>query len=163
MGEVLVPAGELPRTGARRSALSRGARGRVPAAPLGAEGLRGAGRTEQPAAHGAVAGRGRGARPSRRKLELISAVDDYVFGYVLRADLEATQKPGDEEFDEQVLPFYEAQLETGDYPNISKLFEGRDAASGFDLVVGVFRDEGRFERGLERLLDGLEAALPRLR
>ena len=93
----------------------------------------------------------------------LCAVDDYVFGYVLRADLEATQKPGDEEFDEQVLPFYEAQLETGDYPNISKLFEGRDAASGFNLVVGVFRDEGRFERGLERLLDGLEAALPRLR
>ena len=97
------------------------------------------------------------------KLELVAIVDDYVFGYVLRADLSPTQKPGDEEFDEQVLPFYEAQLETGDYPNISKLFEGRDTASGFELVVGVFRDEGRFERGLERLLDGLEAALPRLR
>ena len=91
----------------------------------------------------------------------IALVDDYVFGYVLRADLEATQTPGDEEFDELVLPFYEAQLETGDYPNISKLFAGLDAASGFDLVVGVFRAEGRFERGLERLLDGLEASLPR--
>ena len=95
------------------------------------------------------------------KLELVCAVDDYVFGYVLRADLEATQTPGDEEFDELVLPFYESQLETGDYPNISKLFDGLDAASGFDLVVGVFRAEGRFERGLERLLDGLEASLPR--
>ena len=164
MGQVLVPEGELPSNWREALAeLAKRSRDALVRHPWALEGLRGARGGPNGMRHfeqtlAAVAALD---IELADKLELVCAVDDYVFGYVLRADLEATQAPGDDEFDELVLPFYEAQLETGDYPNISKLFAGLDAASGFDLVVGVFRAEGRFERGLERLLDGLEASLPR--
>jgi AcrR family transcriptional regulator len=97
----------------------------------------------------------------RARLELIATVDDYVFGSVIRtgevaATLGATQQ---EELLEQVLPFFEAQLRSGDYPEIQALLQGPDIRASWDAVVAAMTDEGRFERGLQALLDGLEARL----
>jgi AcrR family transcriptional regulator len=164
MGQVLIPDAELPSNWREALAeIARRSRQTFARHPWALEGLRGARGGPNGMRHfeqslAAVASLD---IELADKLELVCTVDDYVFGYVLRADLEATQKPGDAEFDEKVLPYLEAQLETGDYPNIATLFEGLDPASGFELVMSVFRDEARFERGLQRLLAGLEAGIAR--
>jgi AcrR family transcriptional regulator len=89
------------------------------------------------------------------KLELVTVVDDYVFGHVFRVGMDASRD--EDELRRTVLPYMDAQLATGSYPEIERLFEGHDAASGFELVHRAMHAEGRFERGLEQLLNGLEA------
>jgi AcrR family transcriptional regulator len=90
------------------------------------------------------------------RFELIGQVDDYVFGFALR---EA------QEFDEhrrgwppQVRAFFQRELDSGDFPLVRE-FLGADADAGIDRVAEILFREHRFERGLERLLDGIEAAL----
>ena len=48
------------------------------------------------------------------------------------------------------------QLAAGDYPHLEAI-AGDDPAAGFERIAHVTSDEDRFERGLLRLLDGLEA------
>jgi len=56
------------------------------------------------------------------KLEVIAMVDDYVFGYALRRlDLEHEPKPG-EGWPPELMAYIDAQLETGEYPQISSMF-----------------------------------------
>jgi len=89
--------------------------------------------------------------------DLIGQVDDYVFGYALREvqELEEHQRgwPPD------VVEFLQRELDTGNYPLISEFF-GDDANAGIEEVIELITSEGRFERGLKRLLDGIEANLP---
>jgi AcrR family transcriptional regulator len=91
------------------------------------------------------------------KLELAAVVDDYVFGHVFRAGMEAMQDR--DELRETMLPYLDAQLATGNFPEIERLFAGHDASSGIEVMHEAMQAEGRFERGLEQLLDGLEAGL----
>jgi hypothetical protein len=51
-------------------------------------------------------------------------------------------------------------METGEFPNIEAAI-GRDVREGFARVAAVADDEGRFERGLQVLLDGIELDLKR--
>ena len=51
-----------------------------------------------------------------------------------------------------------ASSDSGDYPLISQ-FLVADAAGGIDRVADLISSEGRFERGLERLLDGIEGMI----
>lgn len=89
--------------------------------------------------------------------ELIGLVDDYVFGFALREvqELEEHERgwPAD------VVEFLQRELDTGNYPLISHFF-GSDASAGVEEVIEMITTEGRFERGLARLLDGIEANLP---
>lgn len=94
------------------------------------------------------------------KFELISQIDDYVFGFVLREAQELEEHsrgwpPG-------VLEFFQHELDSGDLPEI-QAFLGDDAEAAVDLVSSLQFGEGRFERGLDRLLDGIEASLPKVR
>jgi AcrR family transcriptional regulator len=88
--------------------------------------------------------------------ELIGQVDDYVFGFALRERQE--QEEHERGWPPEVLDFFKRELAGGDYPRISDFF-GDDLDSSFDAVVEFLNQPGRFERGLNRLLDGIEAEI----
>jgi AcrR family transcriptional regulator len=101
--------------------------------------------------------------PSRDRLELVGLVDDYVFGFTLRELLqEMYEAEGDPDMTESGLAFFESELETGNYPNVSKLLRG-DLRTAVERLMETFSGEPasnrRFERGLKALLDGFEANL----
>ncbi len=88
--------------------------------------------------------------------ELIGTVDDYVFGFALREVQEMEEH--ERGWPPEVLDFFKRELASGRYPLINDFFGG-DIDSSFDAVVEFFNQPGRFERGLNRLLDGIEAEL----
>ncbi|MBN8867134.1 MAG: TetR/AcrR family transcriptional regulator C-terminal domain-containing protein [Solirubrobacterales bacterium] len=97
------------------------------------------------------------------KFEIMGQVDDYLFGYAVR---ERAVKPenliGSEEF-EEVADFVEDNLRSGDYPHLASMFDSERTLEEqwVEMLEDVYDDE-RFERGLNRLLDGVEAELIRL-
>jgi AcrR family transcriptional regulator len=97
------------------------------------------------------------------QLELVALVDDYVFGYAIRA------RGGDPMFDDTeearerldtLLEYVDAQLQTGQFPHIAEL-AGDDPRESFYRIARLTSDEERFERGLQRLLDGIELGIER--
>lgn len=168
MGELLVPDGELPSDW--RAALTEIAvrtRAAFRRHPWSFEALRetegggpnGMRHLEQSVA--AVSGLDLDAR---EQLEIVSMVDDYVFGYVMREN-EALGMAGD--VGEELLPdlrgFFEAQLATGDYPHIERLLGDQGVDEIWRVFTELTLDDDRFERGLRRLLDGIELDLERRR
>jgi AcrR family transcriptional regulator len=93
------------------------------------------------------------------KFELIALVDDYVFGFALREaqEFDEHRRGG---FSPEMRAFFQRELDSGDYPLIRE-FLGPDAGAAVDRVAENLFREGRFERGLNRLLDGIEAELAR--
>jgi AcrR family transcriptional regulator len=86
--------------------------------------------------------------------EVIGQVDDYVFGYSLREVQErAEQEHG---WSPEVIDFFRRELDTGAYPLISEFF-GDDFEATFEEAMEFMSDGARFDRGLARLLDGIEA------
>ena len=59
----------------------------------------------------------------------------------------------------QVLDFFQRELDSGEYPNLRD-FLGDDVDAGVERIAGLLFDAKRFDRGLKRLLDGIEASLP---
>jgi hypothetical protein len=92
------------------------------------------------------------------KFELISLVDDYVFGFCLREAQEMEEHRRG--FPPEVLDFFQREVDTGEYPNIRD-FLGDDVEAGVGRIADLLFDAERFDRGLERLLDGIEAGLQR--
>jgi AcrR family transcriptional regulator len=86
--------------------------------------------------------------------EVIGQVDDYVFGYSLREVQEAKEQ--EQGWTPAVVDFLKRELATGDYPLIGEFF-GDDFEASFDQAMEMMADESRFDRGLKRLLDGIEA------
>jgi AcrR family transcriptional regulator len=101
--------------------------------------------------------------PGEARLELTALIDDYVFGHVMRT-AEVRRSMGDAEEAmrrmEGLIGYFEALMETGAFPNIERAI-GRDVREGFARVAAIANDEGRFERGLQILLDGIELDLER--
>jgi hypothetical protein len=63
-----------------------------------------------------------------------------------------------------VFDYMSLELETGAYANVQRIVDENRAAGGRDEDLATMPlDEGRFERGLERILDGIEAELKRRR
>jgi AcrR family transcriptional regulator len=98
---------------------------------------------------------GAGISP-RAMFEAVVLVDEYVFGFAIREAQESDEHergwaPG-------VREFFQRELESGEFPRLRELL-GDDADTAVERVAEVFFEEGRFERGLERLLDGIEAGL----
>lgn len=105
--------------------------------------------------------------PPRDRIELVTLVDDFVFGFALREVLQAIyEAEGDPDMAESGIAFFESELATGEYPNVSKLLRG-DVRTGIERLMETFSGERandrRFERGLKALLDGFEANLPKPR
>ena len=94
--------------------------------------------------------------------EIIGLVDEYVFGYALRR-----REPGPEDPDSrerwlaQVSEYIDEQLETGDYPQLAGVIPEGGMAAVWERMHEAEAAEDRFERGLERLLDGIELDLKR--
>ena len=99
----------------------------------------------------AVAGLGLDREQS---FEVIGQVDDYVFGYSLREVQEAEEH--EQGWSPEVVEFFRRELATGDYPLIDEFF-GADFEATFRQAMELMADETRFDRGLARLLDGIEA------
>jgi hypothetical protein len=93
-------------------------------------------------------------------MELVGFVDDYVFGHVMRAREMAGDTHQSEEHIAAMLDYLETELASGEYPHIAEL-AGDDIRGNFERFAKIAADESRFERGLQRVLDGVELWLGR--
>lgn len=161
MAEVIVPAQELPSDWrAALTVIAHHTRAAFARHPWSFEGLRNTRGGPNSLRHfeqsiGAVADTGLG---ETGQLELLTLVDDYVFGFVMREeqledfDLDAKLQP-------ELIAFFEDSLATGEFPNVERFVGSEQPTLGFARFAEMARDPGRFDRGLARLLDGVELAL----
>jgi len=105
----------------------------------------------------ALAGTGLGV-PAR--FELIAAVDNYVSGNVLHA-VESMARARVAEADPGMVAaavaYGVAQLQTGEFPQLSAIYAESDQSAGPPLTEAALTEQ--FERGLAALLDGLAARM----
>jgi AcrR family transcriptional regulator len=98
------------------------------------------------------------------QMDLIAAIDDYVIGFVIRSQRfaeEEEQSPG-QEWLEQMFQHMRERIESGGYPHLRRALEANRAEGRSDEELArMATDERRFERGLERILDGIEVELKR--
>jgi len=159
MGELLIPDGELPSDWREALTLiarrTRDAFARHPwtlesmgDANIGPNGIR---HIDQSVA--AVAGLDLDAVT---RFELISLIDDYVFGYAMRRRALARDDPeAMAEWLDRASSYIEEQMATEDLPHLQAIMpEGGMSAFWKQLEEADFED-ARFERGLTRLLDGI--------
>ncbi len=166
MAEVLVPDGELPsdwRGGleaiARRTRDAFLRHSWAISAPPTSGGPNALAHFEQSLA--AVSGL-RADRVTR--FEVILMVDDFVVGFIARElELRAERESplAQESAIDAMVEWIESQLGVEDYPNVEELIGARDPRAVLDELEASVRDVGRFERGLGRLLDGIELDLER--
>ena len=96
--------------------------------------------------------------PVEEQLEITGLVDDYVFGYAMRN----REQAADRRHLEQMAAYLQKQLDTGEFPHLAQLL-GDDPGKGVERVMHLASDEQRFERGLQRLLDGIALDIERRR
>ncbi|MFI6900103.1 TetR/AcrR family transcriptional regulator [Nonomuraea sp. NPDC050394] len=95
---------------------------------------------------------------AEEKLELIALISYYVAGYTTPAN--PAEQPG-EEWINGVAAFVTSRLETGEFPHIQQLLDGDDAEAFVRRLDTQTAGDEQFERGLTRILDGIEAELGR--
>jgi AcrR family transcriptional regulator len=91
--------------------------------------------------------------------EVMGQIDDYVFGYALREVQEREEHSRG--LRPEVKDFFQREIATGDYPLIESFFGDEDVDSSFEGIVEFMARPDRFDRGLSRLLDGIEATFAR--
>ena len=96
--------------------------------------------------------------PFDEKLEVALIVDDYVFGYVLRAG-QSEHGIIDEDARQAACEYLATLIATGDYPHTARMLGDLDVAAALELMMDAFRKPDRFAHGLEALMDGLERRL----
>lgn len=99
------------------------------------------------------------------RFEIITMLDDYVFGFVLRELQEHRERitaGGNESWTQAMTSYVESQLGTGSFPHIERLLEGDSVRAVLERLAAFGEDEERFGRGLDRLLDGIALSLERL-
>jgi AcrR family transcriptional regulator len=98
--------------------------------------------------------------PLTEKFDIVSAVDEYVFGYCLQ---HRNNRSAHEErsFDDDTLSYVERLVESGDYPQLEAMTREYGLEEGWRLIEKHMRDPQRFTRNLDRLLDGIEAEMNR--
>jgi AcrR family transcriptional regulator len=171
MGELLIPAGEVPEGWREGFAeIARRTRGVFLRHPwvlehmdersddgAGPNGLR---HVEQSLAVASRTGMDAGGQ-----FELVALVDDYVFGYAMRARAGFgfdAEDPAAERRIDGMLAWVQGQLATGEFPHLAA-FSGDDPRGAFMRAAQLTTDEQRFERGLQIVLDGIELELERRR
>jgi len=167
MGESLIPDGQLPAdwrealamiAHSTRAALLRhpwavqALQGRGAAAQDGSFGPNGIRHFEQSLAAVATA-----PLDTTAKLDLITIVDDYVFGHVLRAgEQQARAATANPAHAAAITAYLQDQLSTGQFPHLTEL--ARDPAA--QRITDPATLDDRFERGLHALIDGAAASTP---
>jgi AcrR family transcriptional regulator len=96
--------------------------------------------------------------PLAERLDIVALVDEYVFGCALAE--RNSHKGSAIDHEEEMVAYVGVLLETGAFPQLAALTEHSDLRTVWREVHRALRDEARFERNLERLLDGIEASLP---
>jgi hypothetical protein len=66
-----------------------------------------------------------------------------------------------EEFPDELLEYFDSMIRSGEFPEVERLFGGGDARETLEFIFSMLNEEGRFDRGLETLLDGVALALER--
>lgn len=160
MGEILLPEGTMPNDW--RAALTTIARRtrdvfrRHPWALISMQGAvpgpNGARHFEQ-----CLAALSRTSFDRRTKLELLALVDDFVFGHVLRAAeaRSTSRKEADDAVVAAIREWALKQYETGAFPHTQAFFGRAPTVKAVAEVAGTGDEDGRFERGLATLLDGV--------
>ena len=93
------------------------------------------------------------------KLEVLSIVDDYVFGHVLRVNEATRTGPPDIRTARMINVFTSEQLRSGEFPRLQALIGDDEPMTAFTRVADHMMGDHRFDLGLEALLDGLTARL----
>jgi AcrR family transcriptional regulator len=159
IGEFLVPEGELPADWrAAVTLIARQTRAAFLRHPWAVVALQGRGAAGQDGSFGpnglrhfeqSLAALDGAPLDIAAKLELLTIVDDYVMGSVLRAGEMQGRNQIDPEAAAPVMEFITAQLATGEFPRISALSQDPAAAA----LTEPGRVEARFERGLALLIE----------
>jgi AcrR family transcriptional regulator len=104
--------------------------------------------------------------PMARRMEIVSQLDEYVFGYAEgepeRSDADVADweaKWGD--YLDVVGGYLGAQLGSGDFPHVEEFLDGEDFPTVVRRMISESSANERFERGLGRLLDGIQAEIER--
>jgi AcrR family transcriptional regulator len=95
------------------------------------------------------------------KLDVISAVDEYVFGYCLHARNNRTDQAEPALDAEEMMAYLLELTRSGDYPQLTLLLAEHDPAELWTLIDSHGRDQARFDRNLARMLDGIRSDLER--
>jgi AcrR family transcriptional regulator len=88
-----------------------------------------------------------------QRIELIMAVDEYVFGFCMQ---HRNNTHDDETLGREMLGYVNDLLATGDYPQLSALADDGGLEASWSQIQSTMRDVGRFDRNLTRLLNGFE-------
>jgi AcrR family transcriptional regulator len=89
------------------------------------------------------------------KLDLISLVDEYVFGFCLHERNNLRDDPADGE----MMDYIEALLIDDEYPALAAMVAEMGLAQVWSRMDAHARGTARFDRNLARLLDGFEASI----
>lgn len=95
------------------------------------------------------------------KLEIISAVDELVFGHCLQ--FRNNHAGGDGQSDTGMIDYVTELIATGEYPELRRLADERPMLETWRRTWRTMSDPARFDRTLSRLLDGIERDLVRRR
>ena len=90
------------------------------------------------------------------KLDLITVVDEYVFGYCLHERNNLKDDPNDAE----MADYIGALLVEDEYPALAAMVSEMGMPRLWSRIHSHARSVGRFDRNLARLLAGFEASLP---
>ena len=90
------------------------------------------------------------------KLDVVTAVDEYVFGYCL---MERNNLQDSLTRDPYMVDYVGGLIATGEYPQLAKLADELGLEEGWTRIEDHSRDPGRFDRNLARLLAGIEQSL----
>jgi len=90
------------------------------------------------------------------KFELVTAVDEYVFGFCLAERSNAVDLDA---MPEEMVAYVERLAATGEYPTLTALSDEYGTRGAFEVLRAQIADPDRFGRNLARLLDGFAAGL----
>jgi len=96
--------------------------------------------------------------PLFEKLDIVNMVDAYVFGFCLHERNNVREGHRDP-FERAMVDYTNDLIATGDYPQLSVLVSEYGLEGTWAELARYFADPRRFERGLERVLDGVATAL----
>jgi AcrR family transcriptional regulator len=95
--------------------------------------------------------------PFAEKLDIVFVVDEYTWGYCVQ---ERNNREQDHVFPtSEMLDYIQELMTTGEYPQLEAISETAGLGESWSMVSEQMRDPTRFERNLDRLLDGIEAEI----
>ncbi len=88
------------------------------------------------------------------KIEIITAIDEFVFGHCMQARAHAAATPDD--VVERLGEYVTGLVAEGNYPELARLVEHEPMVSVWRRLEVAMGSPDRFDRTLRRLLDGIE-------